>query len=170
MRSGLILTLVLAVLLAGCGGGAGSPTSTTGAPTSTAIETPSTAPTEAKPTPTTEAQATAVLPAGTVSFSGAGAFASPPFSLPGPSNRYIVETTAGRVGDGTCFMVVRIEQGGPFGAEDVYWWLTYTSEDGPSTETHTQELTHVSPSDQFRLVTEPEEWSDCTWTVTLRPD
>lgn len=174
MRPGLTLTLVLAALLAGCGGSAGTPTTTTGAPTSIATEVPTATPTEAKPTPTTEAQAATALPAGTVFFSGDGAFTSELFSLPGPSNRYIVEATAGRVGDSSCMMVVRIEEIGPFGefgAMDVYWWLTYTYESGPSTETHTQELTLFSSSDQFRLVTEPQEGvADCTWTVTLRPN
>lgn len=162
MRPFVTMTLVLAALLAGCGDGAGTPTMTTETPTSIANE--------AQATTTTEAQATAAPETGIVSFSGTGAFTSPPFSLPGPSSRYIVESTAGRVGDGTCMMVVRIGQGGSFGATEVYWWLTYTSENGPSTETNTQELTDVSPSDQFLLVTEPEEGSDCSWTVILRPD
>lgn len=183
MRPRLIMTLVLAALLAGCGGGAGTLTTTTGTPTSTTNEAQATNTTEAQVTTTTEAQATTTtevqatttlgtttLAGDTVSFSGTGAFVSQPFSLPGPSSRYIVETTASRVGDGTCMMVVRIEKGGPFGATEVYWWLTYTYGDGPSTETDTRELTDVPPSDQFRLVTEPEEGSDCSWTVTLRPD
>jgi len=161
MQPRVTMALVLAALLAGCGDGAGTPTTTTGTPTSTTNEAPSTT--------TTEALATTTLAAGIVSFSGTGAFVSPPFSLPGPSSRYIVESTAGRVGDGTCMMVVRIGQGGPFGATEVFWWGTYTYENGPSTETYTQELTDVSPSDQFLLVTEPEEGSDCSWTVTLRP-
>lgn len=168
MRRCFTKTLMLAALLAGCGGSAGAPTE---APIPTITEAQATSTTEARPTATTEAQATTPLAAGTVSFSGAGAFASEPFSLPGPSSRYIVETTVSRVGEGSCMMAVRIEEIGPFGAMDAYWWLTYTYEDGPSTETHTQELTLFSPSDQFRLVTEPQEnLSDCSWTVTVRPD
>jgi len=182
MRAGLILTLVLAVLLAGCGGSAAPPAATTGAPTSPLGGAPATAPTEAKPiattepqaAPTTEAQPTAALPEGAVSFSGEGAFTSEPFSLPEPSSRHIVEATAGRVGDSSCLMAIRIEEIGPLGessAMDVYWWATYTYEGGPSTETHTQELTIFSPSDQFRLVTEPQEGvAECSWSVTLRPE
>ncbi len=129
MRPRLIMTLVLAALLAGCGDGAGTLTTTTGTPTSTTNEAQVTTTTEEQATTTTEVQAittlgTTTLAAGTVSFSGTGAFVSQPFSLPGPSSRYIVETTASRVGDGTCMMVVRIEKGGPFGATEVYWWLT----------------------------------------------
>jgi hypothetical protein len=166
----LTLTIVLAALLAGCGGGAGAPTAATETPIPTITEAQATSTTEARPTATTEAQATTPLPAGTVSFSGDGAFTSEPFSLPGPSSRYIVESTASRVGDSPCLMAVRIQKGGLAYWDDVFWWATYTYESGPSTETHTQELTDVSPSDQFRLVTEPDEVSDCIWTVTLRPD
>ena len=105
-------------------------------------------------------------------FSGTGAFASEPFSLPGPSNRYIVEATAGYIGAGWCAMVVRIEKGGAFGPEDVYWWLTYSSPDDPGIVSDTQELvSDVLPSDEFRLVTEPssQDVDDCSWEVTLRP-
>jgi len=111
---------------------------------------------------------------GIVSFSGEGAFTSEPFSLPEPSSRYIVEASAARVGDSSCLIAIRIEEISPlgeFGAMDVYWWASYTYESGPSTETHTQELIIYSPSDQFRLVTEPQEGdAECTWSVTLRPE
>ena len=89
-----------------------------------------------------------------------------------PSNRYIVEATAGHIGDGSCAMVVRIEKAGAFGSEDVYWWLTYSTPDDPGIVSDTQELvSDVLPSDEFRLVTEPssEDVDDCSWEVTLRP-
>lgn len=181
MRAGWTLTLLLAVLLTGCGGSAATPTATTGAPTSPSGEAPAateakpTATTEPQATPTTEAQPTTALPVGAVSFSGEGAFTSELFSLPEPSSRYLVEATAGRIGDSSCLMAIRIEEINPlvgeFGAMDAYWWATYTYEGGPSTETHTQQLMIFSPSDQFRLVTEPQEGvAECTWSVTLRPE
>jgi hypothetical protein len=174
-RMALVLTLVSLVLTA-CGDDGGTLT-TTGASTSITIgsQVPTSeaqATTTTEPLPTTTTLGTTTLAEGAVHFSGEGAFTSEPFSLPGPSTRYIVEMTAGHIGDGWCGMVVRIEKGGAFGPEDVYWWLTYSTPDGPSTEFNTQELvSDALPSDEFRLVTEPssEDLDDCSWEVTLRP-
>jgi len=177
-RVALVLTLV-SLMLAACGDDGGAP-ATTGASTSittssqtSTIETQPT--TTTGPLPTTTTLATTTLAEGTVHFSGEGAFTSEPFSLPGPSTRYVVEATTDHIGDGSCAMIVRIEKIGAFGPTDVYWWLTFSTSDDPGIVSDTQDLaSDVLPSDQFRLVTEPTEPSsefvdDCSWEVTLRP-
>jgi hypothetical protein len=174
-RVALVLTLV-SLVLAACGDDGGTPT-TTGPSTSTTIGSQATTSeaqttTTTEPLPTTTTLGTTTLAEGAVHFSGEGAFASEPFSLPGPSARYIVEMTADHIGDGWCGMVVRIEKAAAFGPEDVYWWLTYSTPDDPGIVSDTQELaSDVLPSDEFRLVTEPssEDLDDCSWEVTLRP-
>ena len=177
-RVALALTLA-SLMLAACGddGGtlttAGVSTSITAGSQATTTETQPATTTE--PLPTTTTLGTTTLAEGTVHFSGTGAFTSEPFSLPGPSTRYIVEATAGHIGDGSCAMVIRIEKGSAFGPEDVYWWLTYSTPDDPGVVSDTQELVSaVLPSDEFRLVTEStgpssEYVDDCSWEVTVRP-
>jgi hypothetical protein len=177
-RLALVFTLVY-LMLAACGDDGGGPTTgaTTSITTGSQATTTETQPmTTTEPSPTTTTLGTTTLAEGTVHFSGEGAFASEPFSLPGAGSsiRYIVEATAGHIGDGSCAMVVRIEKGSAFGSEDVYWWLAYSTADNPGIASDAQELSDVLPSDEFRLVTEPTEPSSeyvdyCSWEVTLRP-
>jgi len=173
-RVTLVLTLV-SLLPTACGQDAGTLT-TTGVSTSITAGSQATttepAATTTKPPPTTTTLATTTLAEGVVYFSGEGAFTSEPFSLPVPSTRYVVEATVGHIDDGSCAMVIRIERGGVFGPDLVYFWLTFSTPDGPGAESNTQELSSDALSSyEFRLIAEPssEDVDDCRWEVTLRP-